>query len=172
MAKLPFVVQPRRKPILESIGNDDIGVIEIERRGYLTVGEKATIQSSMSDNTAMAELYALGAVISSELDMDVKEVLQDLFNNAHDKYAKWDKQIKILFTELTNYQSILRLTQATVLIQSRCSSKWSVQDTMDMHPDLLEAVGTLYEEEEAQSLEAFENKEKEKVADTNEEVKE
>ena len=44
MAPLPFVVEPRRKPIVERVGNEESGVIEIERRGYLTTGEKTFVQ--------------------------------------------------------------------------------------------------------------------------------
>jgi hypothetical protein len=34
MAKLPFVVEPRLKPIIEEIGSEESGKIQIERRGY------------------------------------------------------------------------------------------------------------------------------------------
>ena len=44
MGKLPFVVQPRLKAIKERIGSEDAGYIEIERRGYLTSGEKSFVQ--------------------------------------------------------------------------------------------------------------------------------
>lgn len=44
MSKLPFVVQPRRQPILEQLGTEETGILEIKRFGYLTVGEKSFVQ--------------------------------------------------------------------------------------------------------------------------------
>ena len=43
---LPFVVQPRLAPVIEQVGNEESGIFEIERRGYLTVAEKAMVQQA------------------------------------------------------------------------------------------------------------------------------
>ena len=141
---------------MESIGNDETGVIEIERRGYLTVGEKATVQNTVSDDTTMPEFYALGAKIADKLGLEAEEVIQNLFNKKDAEYIEWSDEISVLFGKLMNYQQTLKLVQATVLLQSRCNKKWSAENTMDLHPDLLDLIGIFYEEEESKSVEAFE----------------
>ena len=64
-SKLPFVVQPRLKPVVELIGNDITGQIEILRKGYLTVAEKAIVQGAVTNEDAMAELVVLAGGIAT-----------------------------------------------------------------------------------------------------------
>jgi hypothetical protein len=45
--RLPFVVAPRLEPIVETVGTDESGKIEIIRRGHLTVAEKAFISAAL-----------------------------------------------------------------------------------------------------------------------------
>ena len=56
---LPFVVQPKYEPILERVGTDESGIIEIERRKYLTVQEKAIVQGAMEGDTTMTDMFML-----------------------------------------------------------------------------------------------------------------
>ena len=43
MAQLPFIVEPKAKPVQFKIGNDDVGVFEIERRGICLLLRKALL---------------------------------------------------------------------------------------------------------------------------------
>ena len=64
MAKLPFVVEPRRKPEIVTIGTEDSGTIEIVRKGYLTAGEKAFMQSQSSNDTVLRSLLSLAREVA------------------------------------------------------------------------------------------------------------
>ena len=43
MRTLPFVVKPKRVFVNVKLGREEIGIIEIEKRGYLTVSEKTFV---------------------------------------------------------------------------------------------------------------------------------
>ena len=45
MAVLPFVIQPKKNTEIIKIGDEQIGVFEIERKGYLTVAEKSFVEN-------------------------------------------------------------------------------------------------------------------------------
>ena len=66
MAKLPFVVEPRLKPVLETIGSEDSGKIQVERRGYLTAGEKAFVGSSVSSNDVASVIIGIVRTIAKK----------------------------------------------------------------------------------------------------------
>ena len=61
---LPFIVQPRLKPIIEIVGTEESGQIEIERKGYLTVSEKAIVQASMKSDDSLATTMRVAAKIA------------------------------------------------------------------------------------------------------------
>ena len=75
---LPFVVQPRRQPIVEQIGTEDSGVIAIERRGYLNVAEKSLVQYAMEDDNSLADMYALSGRIAREVELPLQQVLEEI----------------------------------------------------------------------------------------------
>ena len=72
MARLPFVVQPKRQPILEQIGSEESGLIEIERRGYLTAGEKSFVQQVQQFDNGTTEIITVSRRVAREygLGMD------------------------------------------------------------------------------------------------------
>jgi hypothetical protein len=59
MKTLPFVVQPKRKFTKVKIGTEQAGVLEIERRGYLTVSEKAFVDGVMQGTDGIAAIVNL-----------------------------------------------------------------------------------------------------------------
>ena len=75
---LPFVVQPRLKPVIERIGSEESGVFEIERRGYLSVAEKAIAQQASGGDDSVRQLYVLAGRIARETGRQQAEVVQDL----------------------------------------------------------------------------------------------
>ena len=63
---LPFVVQPRLQPIVEQVGTEESGIIEIERRGYLSVAEKAIAQQAVGGDDSVRKMYVLGGRIARD----------------------------------------------------------------------------------------------------------
>ena len=55
--KIPFVVQPNLKPVKEQVGTETSGKIEIERRGYVTVSEKAFVQAATEGDDSQGRLF-------------------------------------------------------------------------------------------------------------------
>ena len=76
MAKLPFVVEPRMKPIMEEIGSEESGKIQIERRGYLTSGEKAFFQQAKQSDSGTSGLINLSRKISRATGLDMTKAYE------------------------------------------------------------------------------------------------
>lgn len=165
MAKLPFVVQPRLAPIKELLGSEESGKIEIERRGYLSVSEKATVQNAMSDDTAMAELYALAGKIARETGKSPQDALKGIMER-DEGFEEYENEISKILMEVMRYQEVQKIVQATALLSSRVNPKWNATDTLSLHPDLLDDLCSLYEDEERKSIEALEKISEETAQDS------
>ena len=106
-AKLPFLVQPKRQPILERFGDEEIGSIEIERKGYLTVAEKSFMQQSTSGDTALVALQRLASKVARETNRKPAEVMQsitegDFGDPAFDPY---EQELEILLAQLGSLEA-------------------------------------------------------------------
>jgi len=153
---LPFVVQPRLKPVLEQLGTDESGVIEIERRGFLTVAEKAMVQAGMAEESVMPQVYMLCGKIARKVEKSTAEVLAALTTQPSPEYLEpWQEEISELLVQMLSYQERMVLVQASALIISRIDSSWNINQTMELHPDLVSAIAGLYVEEESRSTEAL-----------------
>jgi len=156
-SKLPFVVQPRLKSITERIGTEESGQIEIERKGYLTVAEKSIVQNAISDDSAMKNVYLVASKISRETSRDYAEVMADLGTQPRPDYmSPYEAEVNSCLVEMIAYQERLRVIVATSLLICRIDVSWSVEDTIQLHPDLITALNSLYEDEDRKSLEALE----------------
>ena len=71
-AKLPFLVEPKRQPIMERLGNEESGVIELPRRGYLTVAEKSFVQQGTSGDSAILAMQRLAARVAKQTGNQVQ----------------------------------------------------------------------------------------------------
>ena len=56
MALLPFVVQPKKNTEIIKVGNDEVGVFEIERKGYLSVAEKSFVENCFAKSDGVSTL--------------------------------------------------------------------------------------------------------------------
>ena len=63
---LPFVVQPRRTTVIERVGTEKSGILEIERRGYLTTGEMAFVQQQTTSDDSTEKLLDLVQKVSKK----------------------------------------------------------------------------------------------------------
>ena len=154
---LPFVVQPRLQPIIEQLGTEESGIIEIERRGYLSVAEKAIVQQATQGDDSIRKMYALGGRIARETGKQQIEVMQELMQPERPEYmAPYEEEILENMIEMLAYQERVDIVQATALLICRIDEKWSVEQSMDLHPDLVKALSMLYVEEDRRSTEALE----------------
>lgn len=166
MVKLPFVVQPRRQPIIEQIGSEEAGYIGIERRGYLTSGEKAFVQQAVSSDDGTLRIINLARRISVQNDVSIEAGYNDVMTILGGNPAKDPRLTSIEveyfteFTELLNSLTIMQskeeIITALCLLMYRVDLDITLDDVMGMHPDIIKGLALLYKEEEAKSLTRFE----------------
>lgn len=166
MVNLPFVVQPRRQPIVERIGTEDSGIIEVERRGYLTTGEKSFVQQVQQSDDGTSELVTLSrrvarryglsmdkayglvlAIISSDLSTE-----PELAAAIEEEFAQ---ELTAAVKGLTAMQSREELIMAACLIKYRINPDFNIEDVIKVHPDIISGLAALYRDEELKSLKAF-----------------
>lgn len=162
MAKLPFVVEPRSKPILIKVGSEESGLIEIERRGYLTSGEKAFFQQVKQSDQGTAKLISLSRKIASQNGVDMSKAYDalirvlsgtpegELDNKIEEEHAE---DLSIVVQELANGQASDELLMAACMIRYRINPEIEMSDIMAMHPDLISGLASLYKDEERKIVE-------------------
>lgn len=154
---LPFVVQPRLKPVIETIGTKESGTIQIERRGFLSVAEKAWAQAFESEDSSQAALFRVAAQIGSDLSIDPSEVFNMITSTGGQdpRLAPYSADLLSAIQAVNAAQERKKFVMATCLISSRVDPKWEVEDTMTLHPDILDGLAELFVEEESKSVEAL-----------------
>lgn len=153
---LPFVVQPKLKPITERIGTEESGIIEIIRRGYLNVAEKAIAQQATQGDDSIRAIYTLGGKIARAVGKPVAEVMNDMMRTTRPDYMdEYEEEILEQMIEMMAYQERVNLVQATSLIICRVDPGWTIEQSMELHPDLVRDLATLYNEEDQRSEEAL-----------------
>ncbi len=161
MAKLPFVIEPRRKPEIVTIGTEDSGTIEIVRKGYLTAGEKAFMQAQSSNDTVLRSLLSLAREVAKELGIDTQKAY-DLINKAlqnenSEKTAKiWEKfneELSSIFSKMIQQESMNRIMKCYCLLLYRIDGDIEAEEVNDLHEDLVTGLVDLYDREESKSNE-------------------
>ena len=155
---LPFVVQPRLKPIVELVGTEESGQVEIERRGYLSVAEKSWVQAIEADDDTQGRLHRLAIKIGAELDMEPREAL-DLVSSSQltdPRLGAYHEELMDTMRAMTQFGERRKLAGATCLLINRIDPSWEIEDTLKLHVDIVDGLYALYIEEEARSLDALE----------------
>lgn len=161
MAKLPFVVQPRLKPILERIGTEDSGVIEIERRGYLTGAEKTFVQQIQQQDGGTLQLVAISRRVAKEkkisLEKSYNTIVTILTGEASGKLAAeiesdYAEDIQRAVNSIAASRTKEDLIQAACLLIHRVDGNIDMSEVVALHPDLITALAELYKEEEMKSI--------------------
>ena len=154
---LPFVVQPRLEPIMDRVGTEESGIIEIQRKGYLTVAEKSITQGGLQGDTSVRKLFALSGRIARESGQEQAKVSQDIINPERPDYlAPYEEEISDAIMEMVAFQERSTIIQATALLMCRVDTNWTVDQTMELHPDLVADLALLYHDEEKQTTDALE----------------
>lgn len=161
--RLPFVVSPRLEPVTETLGTKESGQIKIERKGYLTVAEKAYSKAALQGDESIGAIRRLAFRVSRETGKDIQDVLRDVTTGGLDSYLEpYGEEIEGCMTLMTSYQERRAIIAATTLLVYRVDPEWGIDDTLAMHPDLRDALHLLYEEEEVKNIEALEQISKDK----------
>jgi len=155
---LPFVVAPRRQPIVEVLGSEESGQIEIQRKGYLTVAEKSFMQQATSSDDTVSMLHQLAGKVARAREIQAQEVVEILASGDFQDpmFKGYEVEISEIYAAMGAFEERRKVVSATCLLYFRISQDWSIEDTMEMHPDLLDALYQLFKEEDAKSTEAFE----------------
>lgn len=163
--KLPFVVQPRLSPIIEEIGTDESGKIQVERRGYLTSGEKAFFQQIQQVNGGGQELIKLSRSICSKYNVEMKAAYDALVaiisNQSKTKLSKqiegeYADEIQEVINALAISQTREELVMATCLLYYRVNPEFTAEETSKLHPDIISGLAQLYRDEDAKSIDKLE----------------
>ena len=72
MAKLPFVVAPKIKTRKVRLGTEDTGIIEIEKRGYLSVAEKSFVDTVLQQSDGVTQIVKLATLIARNRKISVE----------------------------------------------------------------------------------------------------
>ena len=174
MATLPFVVQPRREPIIEQIGTEESGKIEVERRGYLTTGEKTFVQQVQQFDNGTTEIVTLSRKVARKYSLGMDKaynLILAIISNSKTDEVELTNEIEAEFAqELTGVVKGLSIGQvreelvfAACLLRYRVNNEFDLEEISTVHPDIISGLAALYRDEEARSVEAFTKDDKEDV---------
>jgi hypothetical protein len=161
MAKLPFIVEPRIQPVKELIGTEESGKIEIERKGYLTAGEKAFAQQGLGDDQLSTQVMSLSRRVARKFSVELQEAFECVSalvtTGGSSKLS--DKVEKEFEAELAQVvETLIANAQKKEIIQASCMALYrigngiTIDDIVDLHPDLRAALAALYRDEEERSV--------------------
>jgi hypothetical protein len=170
MSGLPFVVQPRLAPVMELIGSDESGKIEVQRRGYLSVGEKAFVQQARTADSGTVELIALARKVSREINVSLDAayniVVGIISGTEKGKQAQkveetFAEELQEIIRSLSNGQAREEMIMAAALLMNRIETGFDVSQINTIHPDIIQGLAQLYKEEEAKNIEKLKKGESE-----------
>lgn len=167
MGTLPFVIQPRLSPIIEEIGTPESGTILVERRGYLTAGEKSMVQSFLQSEQGAISVISVSREIAKQFNIDIEKAYTYLLEViTSSKYTdpkicskiqtEFYEKIEHLIAELSNTQSKTEMIQAAAIIVNRVDKDYPIAEITSIHPDIIAQLSELYQDEEKKSIEKLE----------------
>ena len=170
MGKLPFVVAPKVNSRIEILGTDVSGKIEIERKGFLTVGEKGFMANVNSQDVVLQSVMKLSRTVSKKFGIGQQEAYQEVVNAVTDpnatKYPVFDEHSTEI-AELTNLmmqqEQRKTLMMAYCMLLYRVNEDLGMDDVIDLHEDLVNELAELYLDEENKSLDRLVDKDEENV---------
>lgn len=158
MSKLPFVVQPRLAPIIDTVGSDESGKIQIERRGYLTVGEKNFVQQVQQSDNSTAKILALSRAIAKKKKVSMEKAYNAIVKTLSGEPSEialdedYALDLEEIMTSLTNAKLKEDLVIAACMLVNRVSSDFDISTVAELHPDLLQGLVELYRDEERKCI--------------------
>lgn len=165
MAKLPFIVEPRLKPIIDRVGSEESGIIEIERRGYLTAGEKAFYSNATQSEDVSMSMMSLVRLVSKKYKLDSKTAYQVtsgiITGEEQEQYSEIADQIKLEFSSEINAVIQLALSnshrenlyKALCMLMYRVNAEIDADEVVGLHPDIIDQLVDLFNDEDSKSIE-------------------
>lgn len=157
MAVLPFVVQPKKNTEIVRLGNEEIGIIEIERKGYLSVAEKAFVDNVTQGSDGVSQIVFLANKLSKQHKttpekayIAITEVMQGKVEGRLNEIIanECGEDLAAITSRMTESIQRRAIAAATVLIQTRINHEWTFEDTLTLDPELLNQFVELYDREE------------------------
>lgn len=157
MAVLPFVVQPKKNIEIIKIGDESSGVIEIKRKGYLSVAEKAFVDNIMQGSDGVASIVLLANKVSQQRKIPPEKAYMaittcmsggergPLENTIAEEYGS---DLAYITSKMAEAMQRRAICAATILLQTRVNHEWSIDDTLELHPTLVQQLNELYDREE------------------------
>lgn len=157
MAKLPFVVAPKIQSKLVKLGDEDVGIVEIEKRGYLSVAEKSFVDSVMQNSDSISGIVRLASEIGRKRKITTEKAYILLIsaidgsgtgaavNAILDEYGE---QLAVIQSQMAESVQRKAIAATTILIQTRINPEWDIEDTMTLQPELLAEFVRFYDTEE------------------------
>lgn len=165
MAKLPFIVEPRIKPALETIGSEESGKIQIKRMGYLTTAEKTFTEAQLQSDDSTQKLLTLTRAIGQEFKLDMQKAYEKvssvLQGDSKDKIdreiqEKHSEELNEIVSSMASAATRKSLVSALAMIVFRVDPEFTADQLMELHPDIVNELSQLYEDEEKRSTERLE----------------
>jgi hypothetical protein len=156
---LPFVTPPAPRTTRQ-IGNEQVGVLEVEVRGGLTVGESATISELLANEQSS---FVRGAQIADAIAKEESISLTEAFQIIESAIAGRPLEADADVIRLRHAERIAEVARVyakagqvnmtatvTALVRSRCSlPSWSLSDTEAMDKPLFDGLWQLAQDEQA-----------------------
>ena len=160
MSKLPFVVAPRINSRIETLGSETSGKIEVERKGFLTVGEKSFMANVNSQDEVLKTVMKVSRAVASKYKLGQQDAYQQVVlavtdpdGCTHPVYDDFAQEIAELASLMMITEQKKQLMMAYCMLLYRVSEELTMDDVIDLHEDLVDALAGLYVDEENKSLE-------------------
>ena len=170
------MVQPRRTTVIERVGTEKSGILEIERRGYLTTGEMAFVQQQTTSDDSTEKLLDLVQKVSKKFKIDTEKAYKYVTAAAtgSDDEGAVVRKIKDAYAQELNeiVQALMgsanrkKIVAAFCMILYRVDEDYTLEEFMELDPELVDGIYNLFLQEESRvnvdlELDAKEEEEKE-----------
>jgi hypothetical protein len=155
---LPFITPPAA-PTKRRVGNERCGILELEVRGGLTVGESATIAELLAgEQSSFVRGAQIADAIAKEESLSLTEAFQ-IIESAINGQALEPKAEAIRVKHLDRIEEVRRVfalssrrdreATVTALIRSRCAQPaWTLENTQGLDQVLFDDIWLLAQEEQ------------------------
>jgi hypothetical protein len=155
---LPFITPPAA-PTKRRVGNERCGILELEVRGGLTVGESATIAELLAgEQSSFVRGAQIADAIAKEESLSLTEAFQ-IIESAINGQALEPEAEAIRVKHLDRIEEVRRVfalssrrdreATVTALIRSRCGQPaWTLEDTQKLDQVLFDDIWLLAQEEQ------------------------
>lgn len=158
---LSFTVAPKNPAEEILLGSDESGKIKITKKGYITVGEQAFMAQAEANDESVGLVMTLSRKVAKHHKTDLMTAYESVTAMITGKPSKlklndnFVDECNNVTSELIAAEARKNVMKAWCLVLYRIDSNIEVAEVMNMHPDLLQALVDLYQEEESGSVEGL-----------------